>query len=152
MTREKAIKDYVTPALKHTWNEKINKEVLEALEQESTTKNNLSSGLEKNSKKLEKGTTKNDLGVDAVSRKAVLNQIFYSTDNSGDVVLGSALRERIARLPSVTPQEPRKGRWMKSNIGGAKVCSVCNAHMGLSSFKYCPNCGCAMRGDESGNE
>ena len=52
-------------------------------------------------------TTKNDLGVDAVSRKAVLNQIFYSTDNSGDVVLGSALRERIERLSSVTPQEPR---------------------------------------------
>lgn len=41
---------------------------------------------------------------DAVSRKAVINQIFYSTDNNGDVVLGSALRERIARLPSVTPQ------------------------------------------------
>ena len=49
-------------------------------------------------------TTKNDLGVDCVSRKAVINQIFYSTDNNGDVVLGSALRERIARLPSVTPQ------------------------------------------------
>lgn len=47
------------------------------------------------------------LEVDAVSRKAVINQIFYSTDNNGDVVLGSALRERIARLPSVTPQEPR---------------------------------------------
>lgn len=51
-------------------------------------------------------TTKNDEVIDAVSRKAVINQIFYSTDNSGDVVLGSALRERIARLPSVTPQEP----------------------------------------------
>lgn len=43
---------------------------------------------------------------DAISRKAVINQIFYSTDNNGDVVLGSALRERIASLPSVTPQEP----------------------------------------------
>lgn len=52
-------------------------------------------------------TNKNDLGVDAVSRKAVINQIFYSTDNNGDVVLGSALRERIARLPSVTPHEPK---------------------------------------------
>lgn len=49
-------------------------------------------------------TTKNDLAVDAVSRKAVINQIFYSTDNNGDVVLGSALRERIARLPSVAPK------------------------------------------------
>lgn len=38
MTREKAIKEYVTPALKHTWNEKINKEVLEALEQETVSK------------------------------------------------------------------------------------------------------------------
>jgi hypothetical protein len=44
---------------------------------------------------------------DAISRKAVINQIFYSTDNNGDVVLGSALRERITRLLPVTPQEPR---------------------------------------------
>lgn len=41
-------------------------------------------------------------------------------------------------------QEPKTGHWMKSNIGGAKVCSVCNAHIGLSSFKYCPNCGAKM--------
>ena len=41
-------------------------------------------------------------------------------------------------------QEPKTGHWMKSNIGGAKVCSVCNAHMGLSSFKFCPNCGAKM--------
>ncbi len=38
----------------------------------------------------------------------------------------------------------KKGHWMKSNIGGAKVCSVCNAHMGLSGFKFCPNCGAEM--------
>lgn len=36
------------------------------------------------------------------------------------------------------------GYWIKSDIGGAKVCSVCQAHMGLSNFKYCPNCGCRM--------
>lgn len=41
-------------------------------------------------------------------------------------------------------QEPKTGHWMKSNIGGAKVCSVCNAHMGLSSFKFCPSCGAKM--------
>ena len=40
----------------------------------------------------------------AVSRKAVLEQIFYSTDNDGDVVLGSTLRRRIENLPSVTPK------------------------------------------------
>lgn len=54
-------------------------------------------------KKLEQEPCK-----DAVSRKAVLNQIFYSTDNSGDVVLGSNLRERIERLPSVTSAQ----RWI----------------------------------------
>lgn len=43
---------------------------------------------------------------DAISRKEVLNQIFYSTDNNGDVVLGSVLRHRIENLPSVKPQEP----------------------------------------------
>lgn len=42
-------------------------------------------------------------------------------------------------------QEPKTGRWIKSNIGGAKVCSVCNAHMGLSNFKFCPNCGAKMQ-------
>lgn len=42
---------------------------------------------------------------DAVSREAVFNQIFYSTDNSGDVVLGSTLRERIKSLPPVTPKQ-----------------------------------------------
>jgi len=46
---------------------------------------------------------------DAISRQAVINQIFYSTDNNGDVVLGSTLRERIARLPSVALQEPKTG-------------------------------------------
>lgn len=49
-------------------------------------------------------------------------------------------------------QEPKTGHWMKSNIGGAKVCSVCNAHMGLSSFKFCPNCGAKMvESQESGD-
>ena len=44
-------------------------------------------------------------------------------------------------------QEPKTGHWIKSDIGGAKVCSVCQAHMGLSNFKYCPNCGAKMKGE-----
>lgn len=40
---------------------------------------------------------------DAVSRTDVINQIFYSTDNSGDVVLGSNLRKRIEDLSPVIP-------------------------------------------------
>ena len=47
-------------------------------------------------------------------------------------------------LKDMPPVQPKTGHWMKSNIGGAKVCSVCNAHMGLTSFKFCPNCGAKM--------
>jgi hypothetical protein len=44
--------------------------------------------------------------------------------------------------------ERKKGKWIKSNIGGAKVCSICQVHMGLSNFKYCPNCGAEMESEE----
>ena len=43
-------------------------------------------------------------------------------------------------------QDKPTGEWLDSGIGGAKVCSVCNAHMGLSSFNYCPSCGARMKG------
>lgn len=46
MTREEAIKEYVIPALKHTWNEKINKGVLEVLEQEPKTGHWISLGVQ----------------------------------------------------------------------------------------------------------
>lgn len=50
---------------------------------------------------------------------------------------------------SMRQETSRKvGKWIKSNIGGAKVCSICQAHMGLSNFKYCPNCGAKMEGEE----
>ena len=72
---------------------------------------------------------------DAISRESVL-RLFATHD-------GKYLYEAIRELPPVQ-KEPKTGHWIKSNIGGAKVCSVCNAHMGLSSFKFCPNCGAKM--------
>lgn len=96
-------------------------------------------------------------------RQAVLNQIFYSTDNSGDVVLGSALRHRIENLPSVK-QEPPTGHWMRKtkvdgvyDIAGVKTwgvkcqCDKCDFTTTVVEdfgyYKYCPNCGCAMKGE-----
>ena len=35
MTKEEAISKYIVPALKNTWNDKINNKVIKALEQES---------------------------------------------------------------------------------------------------------------------
>lgn len=97
-------------------------------------------------------TAKNNLGVDCISRTRAIERlklnfpISQGADNSRDrhrYMQALADLQAIKELPPVTPQ-PRKGHWMKSNIGGAKVCSVCNAHMGLSSFKFCPNCGAKM--------
>ena len=53
-------------------------------------------------------TTKNDLGVEhLISREDVLRTIFYKSDNNCDVVLSTDLMDRINKIPSVTPQEPR---------------------------------------------
>ena len=81
---------------------------------------------------------------DAVSREDVIKAIDRHTFDTDD---GLCLDEDISiileELPPVTPTR-KKGKWIKSNIGGAKVCSICQAHMGLSNFKYCPNCGAEM--------
>lgn len=59
---------------------------------------------------------------DAVSRQAVFNQIFYSTDNSGDVELGSVLRRRIENLPPVTPKQ----RWIPVSEGLPEIEEDCD--------------------------
>lgn len=45
--------------------------------------------------------------------------------------------------------ERPKGEWLDGGINGAKVCSVCNAHMGLRIFNYCPRCGADMRSGDT---
>jgi hypothetical protein len=45
---------------------------------------------------------------DCVSRQAVLNTLFYKSDNNCEVILNKELQDRIKALPPVTPQEPRK--------------------------------------------
>ena len=102
MTREKAIKEYVIPALKHTWNEKINKEVLEALEQEPTTKN--------------------DLAVDCISRVKVIDYLCKHCPDDGECFEDCDEIKHLRKMPSVTLQEPRKGhckdcKWWKDKDG-----------------------------------
>lgn len=42
---------------------------------------------------------------DCVSRKAVLNTLFYKSDNNCEVVLNKELQDRVKALPSVTPTQ-----------------------------------------------
>lgn len=101
----------------------INKDNYESLEQEPTTKN--------------------DLGVDAVNREAVLDLIADYDLSMGQVVKG------IHALPSVTPQEPKTGKWISTETKGVRYafwcrykCSLCG---GLSDrTNFCPNCGARM--------
>ena len=65
MNREQAINYLISSGFTH---EQVG-DVVRALTYEPTTKNDLSSGLEKNSKKLEKRTTKNDLTEQCIACK-----------------------------------------------------------------------------------
>ena len=79
----------------------------------------------------------------AVSRKAVLEQIFYSTDNDGDVVLGSTLRRRIENLPFVTQ---KSGKWIEDEYGNV-ICSGCKRFRRDCRYghtNYCNHCGAKM--------
>lgn len=104
---------------------------------EPTTKND-SSGLDKNSKKLEK-----DFGEsDCISRQAVLELIADYDLSMGQVVRG------IHALPPVTPQEPRKGHWViKDKMWW--VCSACGCQTRMMKKynvpNFCPACGADMR-------
>ena len=95
----------------------------------------------------EQPTTKNDLGVDCI-----VDVLGSYTDL--DIPYKREIADNIlANLPSVTPQEPRRGHWIECMPGGAEEwcykCSECDfwkykKTINLSKFKFCPNCGASM--------
>ncbi len=104
-------------------------------------------------------TTKNNLGVDLISRADVIRAIedVLQSDNC-DYDLRDFLDD-LADIPSVTPQEPKTGHWIESDavlvMGNsetdnflnipAKECSVCHKpHIRAYGMDYCPNCGAKM--------
>ena len=138
---------------------------IQALEQEPTTKNDLSSELEKNSKKLEK-----DFGeLDCISRadaiKAMQDKAKELTNE--DTINGLCGAVAILfDMPSVTPQEPKMGHWIdKQRLfeSCSAECSSChkrsNGYLhdnGFSLvskyFDFCPKCGSDNREVEDGND
>ena len=52
-------------------------------------------------------TTKNDLGVDCISRQAVIGTIYDNKSDFKNDFAQGFFADKIRELPSVTPQEPR---------------------------------------------
>ena len=116
----------------------FNKDWWNAEYNEPTTKNNLgvSSGLEKNSQKLEK-----DFGeLDCISRADAIRV-------ASGYCHPSNVAKELAKLPPVTPQ-PKTGHWIPTY--GNVECSVCGSvkdsrNVGRATH-YCDFCGAKMEG------
>ena len=93
-------------------------------------------------------TTKNDLGVDAVSRQAVIDLMMqkWGENFSGDDAMQESI-DAIREMPSVTPQEPKTGHWILTEDDFV-YCSECEDSYYPrpidASWYYCPHCGCRM--------
>lgn len=118
---------------------------------------------EETSGQADKPTTKNDLAVDCISRKAVLDAIDSKTWEFCDYLISKGrndeqkpvshfadnLRECVREeMTSVTPQEPRKGHWIPIYQGDEIIdyrCSECEFGntfgKGTFGMNFCPRCG-----------
>ena len=107
-------------------------------------------------------TTKNNLGVDAVSRAEVLKlmQDNWHTHN-GDWAMQESMDD-IRALPSIYPKsdKPIRSHWHGHWIDCDKNddysadgydCSVCGVNAEYAT-SYCPNCGAKMDGEEQTDE
>ena len=100
------------------------------------------------------------IGVDYISRQEVLRLLANSIGKSN-----TYLQTEVLRMSSVTPQEPRKGHWILTDVEGNRVwhcnCSECGKdpqnYIGGSENwwliksklpKFCPNCGSDNREEE----
>ena len=105
--------------------------------------------------------TKNNLGVDCISREQALVVIRNLYPSMPRVDFNGSLRkwvnkykpyiecdDAITQLSSVTPQEPKTGHWIDDEFGSK--CSCCGIYTHLDKFdrpmkfKYCSMCGAKM--------
>ena len=83
---------------------------------------------------------------------AILEVIKLRIDNLPEPLnrdrVNYCIQQKINELPSVTPQEPRKGHWITKRTimhDGEFYCDVCDNDAPFNkTFHYCPNCGAKM--------
>ena len=78
--------------------------------------------------------------------------------NIGDFweLTGAEIREVINSQPTIQPEQPKRGRWLKNKTTWTGyTCSVCGdvpymqTCMGKPKYDYCPFCGADMRGEQN---
>ena len=125
MTREE-INKRIMQACKNMWNEKVCKEIEDALEP----------------------------CEDAIDRAEAMTEIMMfagnvKSDEEDIYIKVSDAVQLLRELPSVTPHQ-RIGHWIDIMVGDmpAQACDQCNTFYPLAytggGHKYCPNCGAEM--------
>ena len=104
-------------------------------------------------RKYEEPTTNNDLGVDCISRADAIRV-------ASGYCHPSNVANELAKLPSVTPQEPKTGHWIEQDGFDGDTyydCSECGESFCLidgtptdNLYNYCPNCGAKMEVEDNG--
>ena len=141
MTKEE-IKDFCDmKAQLEPENEDIYKAIVKALEQKPTAKNDL--GVDWESYKDVDGNSLDDLILEMLQKNF----------DCGNTYGYKVADEIIGLLPSVTPQEPRKGHWIID--GHHRKCPICGEYFCIKDAErnaipssFCPNCGADMREGE----
>ena len=119
------------------WFYKVTEEDFEAFRQAADT-------MRKYQELEQEPTTKNDLGVDCISRADAL-ALYCDKCGVYNCISKCSSYRAVEKMPSVTPQEPKTGHWIDINGIYAK-CSNCNEEIYITGdFNYCPNCGADMR-------
>ncbi len=88
---------------------------------------------------------------DCIDRADAMTEImmFAGNNKHGDdiYIKVSDVIELLRELPSVTPQEPKTGHWVRDTITDLYHCSCCRyicRQDPKNKDDYCPNCGARM--------
>ena len=94
--------------------------------------------------------------TDCISRQSVIDLMMqkWGENFSGDDAMQESI-DAIRELPSVTPQEPKTGKWISTETKGVRCafwcrykCSLCGELSDHTNF--CPNCGAKMESEDKG--
>ena len=99
--------------------------------------------------------------IDAKVLRTCFTGISFDSLSSGELSIVLKFYDAIDNAPTIDAEPVRHGRWINkteriyADLNYRFDCSACR-HIfyaaGIETFKFCPNCGAKMRGDEDAAE